>query len=90
MIGWTVEKKRLRRLEAGNAWHSVRRPDDGMQVPETLECAMTSGNTPQSRPSNITIKLPPGPVINLTCYGFHLYAEDFLSAERVYARRSFL
>lgn len=41
-------------------------------------------NSSQPKPLSITIQLPPGPVINLTCFGFHLHADDFLAAARAY------
>lgn len=47
-----------------------------------------SGSQPQSTdesPRNIVIQMGPGPTFNLTCYGFHLWAEDFLAAEKLYA-----
>lgn len=39
----------------------------------------------RSLSGNIVIKMGPPPKFNITCYGFHLWAEDFLSAEKLYA-----
>ncbi len=37
------------------------------------------------RPRSIVIKMGPPPTFNITCYGFHMWAEDFLGAEKLYA-----
>jgi hypothetical protein len=37
------------------------------------------------RPRDIVIEMGPPPTFNVTCYGFHLWAGDFLAAERLYA-----
>jgi hypothetical protein len=39
----------------------------------------------EGRPSNIVIQMPAPPTLNFTYYGFHLGAEDFLAAEKLYA-----
>lgn len=36
-------------------------------------------------PPNIAIEIGSAPTFNLTCYGFHVWAEDFLAAEKLYA-----
>src|SRR4051812_23518161 len=54
------------------------RPDK--QVDSESQPQSTDGS-----PRNIVIQMGPGPTFNLTCYGFHLWAEDFLSAEKLYA-----
>jgi hypothetical protein len=36
-------------------------------------------------PQNIVLQAAPAVVTNLTCYGFHVWAGDFLDAERLYA-----
>jgi hypothetical protein len=41
-------------------------------------------NETQTTPRNIVLKADPG-VINVTCYGFHVWAEDFLTAAKLYA-----
>ena len=40
--------------------------------------------TDKQSPRNITLRVEPA-VFNLTCLGFHMWAEDFLNAERLYA-----
>ena len=34
----------------------------------------------ETGPRNVVIKIGPPPTVNLTCYGFHVWAEDFLAA----------
>ena len=34
----------------------------------------------------IVLKVGAPPVLNITCYGFHIWAGDFLAAEKLYAQ----
>jgi HEPN domain-containing protein len=45
----------------------------------------SADNHAQTQPRNITLTMGEPPAINLTCYGFHVFAEDFLTAAKMYA-----
>jgi hypothetical protein len=43
-----------------------------------------SADQREVRPRSVVIEIAPA-MFNLTCYGFHVWAEDFLAAEKLYA-----
>lgn len=45
---------------------------------------MESSDASPPRPQHVTL-IAGSPQVNLTCYGLHVWAEDFLAASRVYA-----
>lgn len=58
------------------------RPDKPLESAGQPESADQS----EVRPRNIVIEMGPPPTFNITCYGFHVWAEEFHAAEKLYAR----
>jgi hypothetical protein len=58
--------------------------DDLLKKPTAPAGQPEATDGKETKPQNIVIQVEPAR-FNITCYGFHLWAEDFLAAAKVYA-----